>query len=77
MPLLMFLALPICAYVSGVRSYRRAQRRGGPQAALPLGAHVWAASQAFAPIVLALSILAYIVGVVLSLDGPPLPQQPW
>ena len=77
MPLLLCLALPICAYVSGVRSYRRAQRRGGPQAALPLGAHVWAAGQAFAPIVLALSILAYIVGVVLFLDRPPPPQHPW
>ena len=77
MPLLMFLALPVCAYVSGVRSYRRAKRRGGPQAALPLGVHVWAAGQAFAPIVLVLSILAYIVGVVLSLDGPSPPQHPW
>ena len=46
---LLFVCLPLAVMVfavgSGVRSYRRARRGGGPGADLPLGMHLFAAGQ--------------------------------
>ena len=76
-PLVMFLALPLCVVVLAVRSHRRAVRRGQDLGDFDLALRLWAYATMLPPIILALALVAYLLGVVLFMDSPAPPQRPW
>ncbi len=77
MPLLMLLALPLCIVILAVRSHRQAVRRGQDLGEFDLALRLWAYATALAPIVLALGVVAYLIGIVLFMDPPAPPHRPW
>jgi hypothetical protein len=77
MPLLMLLALPLCVVVLALRNHRQAVTRGEDLGVVGLAVRMWAYGKVLGPLVLALSFLAYLIGAICFLDGPPPPRHPW
>ena len=77
MPLIMLLALPICTVVLAIRTHRQAVKRGEDLGVVGLAIRMWAYGQVLAPLVFGLSVLAYLIGVICFLDGPPPLRHPW
>jgi hypothetical protein len=77
MPLIILLALPICAVLLAIRNHRQAVKRGEDLGVVGLAVRMWAYGQALGPLVLGLSLLAYLIGVVCFMDGPSPPRHPW
>ncbi len=77
MPLIMLLALPICAVVLAIRTHRQAVKRGEDLGVVGLAVRLWAYGQVLGPLLLGLSLLAYLIGVVCFMDGPSAPRHPW
>ncbi len=77
MPLVMLLALPICAVVLAIRTHRQAVNRGEDLGVVGLAVRMWAYGLVLGPLVLGLSFLAYLIGVVCFIDGPSSPRHPW
>lgn len=76
-PLEMFLALPLCIVILAVRSHRRAVRRGQDLGEFDLALRLWAYATVLSPIILALCVVAYLIGIVLFMDPPAPAQRPW
>ena len=76
-PLVMFLALPLCVVILAVRSHRQAVRRGQDLGEFDLALRLWAYATTLAPIVLALGVVVYLIGIMLCMDPPAPPQRPW
>jgi len=77
MPLIMLLALPICAVVLAIRTHRQAVKRGEDLGVVGLAIRMWAYGQVLAPLLVGLSLLAYLIAAVYFMDGPSLPRHPW
>ena len=77
MPLIMLLALPICAVVLAIRTHRQAVKRGEDLGVVGLAIRMWAYGQVLAPLLVGLSLLAYLVAAVYFMDGPSPPRHPW
>jgi len=77
MPLIILLALPICAVILALRNHRQAVKGGEDLGVVGLAVRMWAYGQVLGPLVLGLSLLAYLIGIVCFLDGPSPPRHPW
>ena len=77
MALIMLLALPICVVVLAIRTHRQAVKRGEDLGVVGLAVRMWAYGQVLGPLVLGLSLLAYLIGVVCFMDVPSPPRHPW
>ena len=77
MPFIMLLALPICVVVLAIRTHCQAVKRGEDLGVVGLAVRMWAYRQVVGPLVLGLSLLAYLIGVVCFMDGPSPPRHPW
>jgi hypothetical protein len=76
-PLVLLLAFPFCIVILAVRSHRQAVRRGQDLGEFDLALRLWAYATALSPIILALCLVAYLIGIVLFMDPPAPPQKPW
>ena len=77
MPLMMLLAVPLCIVILAIRSHRQAVRRGQDLGEFDLALRLWAYATTLSPIILALCLVAYLLGIVLFMDPPAPPQRPW
>ena len=77
MPLLMLLALPLCIVILSIRSHRQAVRRGQDLGEFDLALRLWAYATTLSPIILALWLVAYLIGIMLFMDSPSPPKRPW
>ena len=77
MPLIMLLALPVCAVLLALRAHCQAVKRGEDLGVVGLAVRLWAYGEVLGPLVLGLSLLAYLIGVVGFMDGPSPPSHPW
>lgn len=75
MSVLLFLALPLCAWILARRAYRRDPR--GHRGAVPVAVYLWAYGYALAPLVLALTVMVCIVAIALFAEPPGPPHHPF